>query len=326
MRHDCEERDDVQGRTILVTGGHGFLGRSVCRKLVDAGARKVVAPRRAEADLTEPGTAERLVGAERPDTVVHLAAEVGGIGANREHPGRFLFANLTMGAQLIEAARRFGVGRFVQVGTVCAYPKHTPVPFREEDLWNGYPEETNAPYGIAKKTLLVMLDAYREEYGFNGVYLLPANLYGPGDNFDPRSSHVIPALIRKFEEALRSGSDVVTCWGTGQASREFLYVDDCAEGIVSATRRYAGTYPVNLGSGVEVTIRDLAERIARLMGFGGRIEWDSSQPDGQPRRKLDVSRAARHFGFRSRIGLEEGLERTIRWYRGECQPPMTPSR
>lgn len=251
----------------------------------------------------------------KPDIVVHLAAVVGGIGANMASPGRFFYENAVMGIHLVEESRLAGVGKFVCVGTVCAYPKFAPVPFREENLWDGYPEETNAPYGIAKKMLLVQLQAYRDEYGFNGIYLLPVNLFGPGDNVDPVTSHVVPALLRKFVEATDRGDAEVVCWGTGNASREFLYVDDAAEGIVAATRRYEGPEPVNLGSGREITIRELAERIAELAGFSGRIVWDRSKPDGQPRRLLDTSAAERQFGFTAKTSLEEGLTATLEWYR-----------
>lgn len=305
----------VAGRRVLVTGGAGFVGEPVCRRLRDAGAAEVVAARSAQHDLTDPGATERLFAETAPDTVVHLAAEVGGIGANRDNPGRFFYANMAMGLNVVEAARRHGVGKMVQVGTVCAYPKHTPVPFREESLWEGYPEETNAPYGVAKRALLVMLQAYREQYGLNGIYLMPVNLYGPRDDFDLHTSHVIPALIRKCEEARLRGDPRVECWGTGAASREFLYVDDCAEAIVRATERYDGPEPVNVGSGREIAIRELAETIARGCGYEGRLAWDPTKPDGQPRRCLDTSRAEREFGFRASTPLADGLRETISWYR-----------
>jgi GDP-L-fucose synthase len=253
--------------------------------------------------------------------VIHLAAEVGGIGANRDNPGRFFYANMAMGLHLIEEARRRGVGKFVQAGTVCAYPNLTPVPFSEEHLWDGFPEATNAPYGVAKKALLVMLQAYRDQYGLNGIYLLPVNLYGPGDNFDPRSSHVIPALIRRCEEARLAGAESITCWGTGRASREFLYVEDCAEAIVRATERFDGPEPVNVGSGQEITIRELTERIAALTGFAGDLLWDERQPDGQPRRRLDTSRARDWFEFEASTPLEDGLRRTIDWFRAQPFEP-----
>jgi len=307
--------DYIRNRRLLVTGGAGFLGRQVCARLKSRGAAEVFVPRRAQYDLTRAEDVRRVYDDARPEVVLHLAAEVGGIGANRAHPGRFFHANMAMGLHLIEEARARKVAKFVQVGTICAYPKFTPVPFREEELWNGYPEETNAPYGIAKKALLVMLQAYRQEYGLNGIYLLPVNLYGPHDNFDLETSHVIPALIRKCEEARTAGQAEVQCWGTGQASREFLYVEDCAEAVVLATERYDGPEPVNLGAGREIAIRELAETIARLTGFTGRLRWDPRQPDGQPRRCLDTTRAERLFGFRATTPLEEGLAKTIAWYR-----------
>ncbi len=304
-------------RRVLVTGGAGFLGRYVVERLRRAGAPEPMVPRRRDWDLTDPGAVARLLEASRPEIVVHLAAEVGGIGANRRSPGRFFYANMAMGMQVLEEARRTGVAKFVLVGTVCAYPKHTPVPFRETDLWNGYPEETNAPYGVAKRALLTMLTAYREQYGLTGIGLLPVNLYGPGDDFDPERSHVIPALIRKCVEARQAGSERIVCWGTGSASREFLFVEDCAEAIVRATALYDGPEPVNLGSGEETTIRSLVERVAGLTGFEGRIDWDSSKPDGQPRRWLDVSRGRERFGFAARTPLEEGLRKTVDWYESE---------
>ena len=305
----------VDGKRIMLTGGAGFLGARVRERLEAAGAAEVFVPRKSDYDLTDAAAAARAYDDTRPDTVVHLAAEVGGIGANRDNPGRYFYANMAMGLHLIEEARRHETAKFVQVGTVCSYPKHTPVPFHEEDLWNGYPEETNAPYGITKKALLVMLQAYREQYGLNGAYLMPVNLYGPGDNFDLQSSHVIPALIRKCEEARITGAGHVSCWGTGSASREFLYVDDCADAIVAATESYDGAEPVNVGAASEITIRDLTEMIARATGFEGRLEWDPSKPDGQPRRALDTSRAKELFGFEASTPLEEGLERTVAWFR-----------
>jgi len=302
------------GKRVVVTGGAGFLGSFVCARLRAGGAGELIVPRRRDYDLTEAAAVRKLYAEARPDVLIHLAAEVGGIGANQASPGRYFYANMAMGLHLIEEGRKSGLGKFVQVGTVCAYPKHTPVPFKEEDLWNGYPEETNAPYGIAKKALLVMLQAYRRQYGFNGIYLLPVNLYGPGDNFDPRTSHVIPALIRKCVEAQRGGVDHIVCWGTGAASREFLFVKDCANGIGLAAEKYDGAEPVNLGSGREITIRDLVALIARLTGFAGRIAWDASRPDGQPRRRLDVERAQRLFGFQAQVSFEAGLKETIAWY------------
>ena len=305
----------LRGQRVLLTGGAGFLGQPVAERLKAHGAGEIFIPRRKDYDLTDPAAVHRVFGDGRPDVVVHLAAEVGGIGANRANPGRYFYANMAMGLHLIEAARRHGVKKFVQAGTICAYPKFTPVPFKEDDLWGGYPEETNAPYGVAKKALLVMLQAYRTQYGFNGIYLLPVNLYGPRDNFDPESSHVIPALIRKCLEAKERGDEKIMCWGSGKASREFLYVEDCAEAIVLATEKYDQLEPVNLGSGMEITVRDLVTIIARLTGFAGRVEWDPSKPDGQPRRCLDVTKAERELGFRATTSLEDGLRETINWYR-----------
>jgi GDP-L-fucose synthase len=300
-------------KRILVTGGAGFLGSFLCPMLEERGGDVVIAHQR-DFDLTEQGDVRRLLSETRPDVVVHLAAEVGGIGANRENPGRFFYANAAMGVNLIEESRRAGVQKFVQLGTVCAYPKFTPVPFKEDDLWNGYPEETNAPYGIAKKALLVMLEGYRHQYGFNGIYLLPVNLYGPGDNFDLQSSHVIPALIRKFVHARDTDAGTVDVWGTGSASREFLYVEDAARAIVLATEQYESPEPVNIGAGREVTIRGLVEMIAGIVGFNGDIRWDTSKPDGQPRRMLDTSKARESFGFEAQIELDDGLHRTIEWW------------
>jgi GDP-L-fucose synthase len=314
----------VRDKRILLTGGAGFLGVKVRERLEAAGAAEVFVPRRAEYDLTESAAVECAYEDARPDTVVHLAAEVGGIGANRDNPGRYFFANMAMGMHLIEEARRRGTEKFVQVGTVCSYPKHTPVPFSEDELWNGYPEETNAPYGVAKKALLVMMQAYREQYGLRGAYLMPVNLYGPGDNFDLESSHVIPALIRKCEEARVAGRGEVVCWGTGSASREFLYVDDCADAIVAATERYDEPEPINIGAHREITIRDLTETIARLTGFEGELVWDSSKPDGQPRRCLDTSRATELLGFTASTSLEDGLRETIAWFR-EQVPAAAPA-
>ncbi|MBE7507723.1 MAG: GDP-L-fucose synthase [Planctomycetia bacterium] len=308
-----------EGHRIAVTGGAGFLGRNVCADLErnEMGREQIAVPRRAEFDLTQREAVSQMYVQLRPDIVIHLAAEVGGIGANRASPGRFFYANLAMGMHLIEQARDAGLKKIVMVGTVCSYPKHTPVPFREDDLWNGYPEGTNAPYGIAKKALLVMLQAYRQQYGLNGVYLIPVNLYGPGDNFDLETSHVIPAMIRKFVDARVSGAAEVTLWGTGSASREFLYVEDCARAIVMATQRYDGAEPVNIGTGREITIRDLAEKIRGIVGYRGRIIWDSTKPDGQPRRCLDTSRAKAAFGFEATTGFDEGLQRTVDWYCNE---------
>jgi GDP-L-fucose synthase len=306
---------DLRDKKILVTGGAGFLGRHVVSRLDDAGCTQVFVPRSAEYDLSKAPDVWRLLEEARPDVVIHLAAQVGGIGANRLHPGTFFYSNLMMGVQLIEACRRVGIAKFVQVGTICSYPKFAPVPFRESDLWNGYPEETNAPYGLAKKMLIVQLDAYRQQFGFPGVNLLLVNLYGPGDNFDPESSHVIPALIRKFAEAAERGERFVNVWGTGSATREFLYVEDAARAIVLAAERLDDPDPVNVGSGKEISIRDLAQLVARRIGFEGEIHFDPSQPDGQPRRRLDVSRARERLGFEASVGLEQGLDRTIEWYR-----------
>src|SRR5213082_1365067 len=294
--HISEQRGDFwRGRRIVVTGGAGFLGSRVVAQLRERGATNVFVPRSADLDLRVRENSRRAV--EGADLVIHLAATVGGIGFNRENPGTLFYDNLIMGAQLMEEARLSGVRKFVAVGTVCAYPKFTPVPFREEDLWEGYPEETNAPYGLAKKMLLVQAQAYRQQYGFDAIYLLPVNLYGPGDNFDPRSSHVIPALIRKCIEARDSGAESIEVWGTGSATREFLYVDDCARGIVLAAERYENADPVNLGSSTEISIKDLVTLIAKITGFQGKLVWDATKPDGQPRRKLNVERARREFGF-----------------------------
>lgn len=300
---------------VVVTGGAGFLGSYVVAQLQARGCTQIFVPRRAEYDLVQSDAVKRLYDDAKPDLVIHLAAVVGGIGANRKYPGKYFYDNLMMGVQLMEEARLRGVQKFVATGTICAYPKFTPVPFHEENLWNGYPEETNAPYGIAKKAMLVQSQAYREQYGFNSIFLLPVNLYGPRDNFDPESSHVIPALIRKCVEAVQTGAKEVYCWGTGQATREFLHAADCARGIVLAAEQYNQSEPVNLGAGFEISIKELAEKIARLTGFTGELVWDASQPDGQPRRCLDVTRAAREFGFRAHIGFEEGLQQTIDWYR-----------
>ena len=301
----------------LITGGAGFLGRVLCRKLNDMGVPEadISVVRSADCDLTRQEQTEQLIDRSRPDVIVHMAARVGGIGANRENPGYYFYANMAMGMHLLEAARAYGVKKFVQVGTICAYPKFTPVPFREENLWDGFPEETNAPYGIAKKALLTMCQGYRQQYGLNAIYLLPVNLYGPGDNFNPASSHVIPALIRKFVEAQAADRQEIVAWGTGKASREFLYVDDAATGIALATLKYNSADPVNLGAGREISIFDLTTLIAKLCGFTGKIVWDPSKPDGQPRRCLDTSRAWQRFGFSAQTPLEVGLTKTIAWYR-----------
>ena len=302
-------------KRVVVTGGAGFLGSFVVEKLRARGCREVLVPRSRDYDLREKEAVVRLYEETRPDLVIHLAAVVGGIGVNQAHPGRFFYDNLIMGAHLMEYARRLGVPKFVAVGTICAYPKFTPVPFREEDLWNGYPEETNAPYGLAKKMLLVQAQAYRQEYGYHAIYLLPVNLYGPKDNFNLETSHVIPALVRKCLEAKQRGERDVVVWGDGSPTREFLHVEDAAEGILLAAERYDDPEPVNLGSGVEVSIRDLVEKIRDLTGFEGQIRWDTTRPNGQPRRCLDVTRARERFGFSARISLDEGLRRTIQWYR-----------
>jgi GDP-L-fucose synthase len=299
---------------IVVTGGAGFLGGFVLDRLRSLGYSNLVSLRKRDYDLTNEAAVEQLYAQEKPAAVLHLAAEVGGIGANRDNPGRFFFANMAMGLHLIEGARRHGLKKIVQVGTICAYPNLTPVPFKEENLWIGYPEVTNAPYGIAKKALLVMCQAYRQQYGLNAVYLLPVNLYGPKDNFHPHSSHVIPALIRKCVEARDAGADHITAWGTGSASREFLYVEDCAAGIVAALERYDSPEPMNLGSGREINIKALTELVAKLAGFKGRIVWDATKPDGQPRRCLDVSRAKAAIGFTAGTALEDGLAKTIKWF------------
>jgi GDP-L-fucose synthase len=306
-----------RNRRICVTGGAGFLGFHIIERLLAAGAARenVFVPLIEEYDLTREADVVRLYDVARPDLVIHLAAEVGGIGANREKPGRFFYANMVMGLHLIEHARQRGVRKFVQIGTICAYPKFTPIPFHEQDLWNGYPEETNAPYGIAKKALLVMCQSYRAQYSLNAIYLLPVNLYGPRDNFNLDTSHVIPAMIRKFWEARAGGADAVELWGDGSPTREFLFVEDAAEGIVTAAARYDGAEPVNLGNGREIRISDLAALVAREIGYTGRIVWDTTQPNGQPRRCLDVTRARELFGFEAKTPFEEGLRRTIAWYK-----------
>jgi GDP-L-fucose synthase len=302
---------------VTVTGGAGFLGQAVLERLAARGVTEVAVPRRSEYDLVHEADASRMYDDLQPDVVLHLAGEVGGIGANRANPGRYFYANMAMALNLIEQARALGIRKFVQVGTICAYPKFTPVPFCEDDLWNGYPEETNAPYGVAKKAALVMLDGYRRQYGLASSYLLPVNLYGPRDNFDPESSHVIPALIRKCETARLEGRDHIECWGTGSVSREFLYVDDAAEGIVRAAEVMEEPEPINLGTNREIAIRDLVGLIAKLVGFEGEIRWDSSKPDGQPRRCLDVARAHEQLGWAAAVPFEEGLRRTIDWWRAQ---------
>lgn len=321
-------------KRVLVTGGAGFLGSFVVEKLQERGCKDIFVSRSKDYDLVQMENVRRLYQDAKPGIVIHLAAKVGGIGANLNNPGKFFYDNLMMGLQMMEVGRQAGIEKFVALGTICAYPKFTPVPFKEEDLWNGYPEETNAPYGLAKKMLLVQAQAYRQQYGFNAIYLLPVNLYGPGDNFDPESSHVIPALIRKCIDAqtvhsssfivdsselrAKSYEPTITAWGTGKPTREFLYVEDAAEGILLAAERYNKPDPVNLGAGFEISIKDLVELIAKLTGFKGEIIWDTSKPDGQPRRMLDTSRAEREFGFKAKTSLEEGLKKTIEWYRSQC--------
>jgi GDP-L-fucose synthase len=302
-------------KRFIVTGGAGFLGSYVVEKLKERGCRNIFVPLVEDYNLTKEKNVIRLYQNYPYDIVIHLAAVVGGIGANRENPGKFYYDNLVMGAMLMEYARQYKIDKFVALGTICAYPKFTLVPFKEDDLWNGYPEETNAPYGLAKKMMLVQSQAYRAQYGFNSIFLLPLNLYGPRDNFNPKSSHVIPALIRKFVEATEEGKEEVVCWGTGKPTRGFLYVEDAAEGILLAAEKYNKSEPVNLGTDLEISIKDLAELIAKLAGFKGKIRWDTSKPDGQPRRKLDTSRAKREFGFKARMEFEEGLKRTIGWYK-----------
>ncbi|MBI5502660.1 MAG: GDP-L-fucose synthase [Deltaproteobacteria bacterium] len=302
-------------RRVTVTGGKGFLGTHLVRKLRERGAEHLAIADRPEFDLTRLDDVRRLYDETRPDVVIHLAAVVGGIGANRENPGKYFYDNLMMGVQLIHEAHLRKIQKFVALGTICAYPKFTPVPFREDDLWNGYPEETNAPYGLAKKMLLVQCQAYRQQYGFHGIFLLPVNLYGPGDNFDPNSSHVIPALIKKLVDAVASGAPEVEIWGTGEASREFLYVEDAAEGIALATEKYDNPAPVNLGAGFEIKISDLARKLAKICGFQGTLRFNPAYPDGQPRRMLDTTRARENFGFVAGTGFDEGLRKSVEWYR-----------
>jgi GDP-L-fucose synthase len=300
-------------KRVWVTGGTGFLGKAVVRKLKESGCREILATGIEQGDLLHLSVIRKQLESQ-PDVIIHLAAVVGGIGANRQRPAEFFYQNLMIGVQLMHESWKAGVKKFVAIGTICSYPKHTPVPFKEEDLWNGYPEETNAPYGLAKKMLLVQSQAYRQQYGWNSICILPVNLYGPGDNFNPASSHVIPALIKRFVEAKESGAEQVTAWGDGSPTREFLYVDDAAEGILLAAERYDRSEPVNLGSGMEISIKNLTETIAREVGFSGEIRWDTTKPNGQPRRKLDVTRAEKEFDFRARTGFKEGLQRAVAWY------------
>ncbi len=311
---------ELSEKRVMVTGGAGFLGSYVIAELERKGVRDIFIPDHQDYDLTQMPAVRRAYAEGQPDVVIHLAAKVGGIGINREKPGEFFYDNLMMGALLMEQGRRVGVEKFVSIGTICAYPKFTPIPFKEEYLWDGFPEETNAPYGIAKKMLLVQGQAYRQQYGFNAIYLLPVNLYGPGDNFDPRSSHVIPALIKKCVDAIQRGDDEIVAWGTGQASREFLYVEDAARGIVAATETYNQPEPVNLGAQMEITIKELLQLIVELTGFQGQIIWDTSKPDGQPRRSVDAGRAKEAFGFKAEVDFREGLKRTIEWYWTQRQP------
>lgn len=303
-----------EGKRVVVTGGAGFLGKNVVKKLKAEGCDDIFVPRSKDYDLVDMEAVKKLYKDADPNIVIHLAAVVGGIGANSEHPGQFFYDNLMMGTQMMEIGRQHGLEKFVAMGTICCYPKFTPIPFKEDDLWNGYPEETNAPYGLAKKMQLVQSQSYRQQYGFNSIFLMPVNLYGPGDNFNPCSSHVIPALIKKCVDAVDNKDDKIIVWGTGKATREFLYVEDCAEGIVLATEKYNKSDPVNIGSSFEISIKELVHLIAKLTGFNGEIVWDTSKPDGQPKRKLDVSRAEKEFGFKSKTTFEAGLKNTIDWY------------
>jgi len=317
MNNNLNQSMDWSSKCVLITGGAGFLGSFVVQKLKELGCKDIFVPRSKEYDLVDMEAVRRLYNNAKPDIVIHLAGRVGGIGANRVNPGKFFYGNIMMGVQMIEQGRLNRIEKFVAMGTICCYPKFTPVPFKEEELWNGYPEETNAPYGLAKKMLLVQSQAYRQQYGFNSIYLLPVNLYGPKDNFDPESSHVIPALIKKCVDAIKNKDSQITVWGTGKATREFLYAEDAAEGICLAAERYNKPEPVNLGAGFEISIKNLVELIAELSGFKGKIIWDKTKPDGQPRRCLDTTRAEREFGFKAKTNFEKGLEKTIEWYRGE---------
>jgi len=304
-----------KNKKVIVTGGAGFLGKSLVRQLKERGCKHIFIPLEKNYDLRKISAIKRLFKGHEADIIIHLAAVVGGIGANRENAGKFFYDNLMMGVQLMEEARLFGVKKFVAIGTICAYPKFTPIPFKEKDLWDGYPEETNAPYGLAKKMLLVQSQAYRQQYGFNSIFLLPVNLYGPADNFSPQSSHVIPALIKKCCDAIQKGDKEIVVWGTGKATREFLYVDDAARGVILATEKYNKSDPVNIGVGFEISIRDLLKLIVQLTGFKGKIVWDKTKPDGQPRRCLDTKRAYREFGFKAQVKFEQGLKNTIEWYK-----------
>lgn len=306
-----------ENKRVVVTGGAGFLGKKVVEELTKRGCRNIVVPRKKDCDLRDAASIKKLLSESKPHVIVHLAASVGGIGANLKNPATFFYDNLMMGVQLMEQSRLSGVEKFVSIGTICSYPKFTKVPFKEKDLWSGYPEETNAPYGLAKKMLLVQSQAYRQQYGYNSIFLLPVNLYGPGDNFSPESSHVIPALIQKCCDAIKGGEKSIVVWGTGKPTREFLYVDDAARGIILAAEKYSKSEPVNLGAGMEISIKDLAQLIVRLTGFTGKIIWDRSKPDGQPRRRLDVSLAKREFGFKAQVNFQEGLKKTIQWYKGQ---------